>query len=387
MLGRMLTASLVALATSLVFVGSAAALDIADASPPSGSVGVPYRYTFSLSPGSGSAGASWSVSSGALPPGLALSSNDRTALVYGTPTQAGTFRFYLKVRDAPGPWVCCTEEEFSITIDPAFVISAGQDLPVGNVGSAYGYQLVTSGGTAQSWALAAGSLPAGMTLTPTGAIVGTPTQSAAAQFTVRAVEGSRSTTKQLTLKVTEPMSVTAPAPKLIKLGRQFLVQFTVKGGLGPFTWSGVGLPAGIGMNPATGQLGGRPTALGPLTLTVKVTDSLGATATANAAVLTAGKLALLTKSLPPARVGKAFRAALRTTGGAGRVTFKLAGSTPDWLRLQPGTATLSGTPKPQGKAKGAKRPGAVTYVLYVTATDALGQRSTAKLKLSVKPKA
>ena len=100
--GRTVLVSLAALVAALVLVVPASALDIADATPPTGTVGVPYSFTFSLAPGSGSAGASWSISSGSLPPGLSLSSNDRTALVYGTPTQAGAFSFYLKVTDAPG---------------------------------------------------------------------------------------------------------------------------------------------------------------------------------------------------------------------------------------------------------------------------------------------
>ena len=128
--GRTALVSLAALVAALVMVVPASALDIADASPPAGTVGVPYNFTFSLSPGSGSAGASWSISSGALPPGLALSSNDRTGTVYGTPTQAGAFSFYLKVTDAPGPWVCCTEEQFTILIDAGLDIVSGPDLPV-----------------------------------------------------------------------------------------------------------------------------------------------------------------------------------------------------------------------------------------------------------------
>ena len=151
--GRTILVTLAACVAVLAFAGTALALDIADASPPSGVVGMPYSYTFSLSPGSGSPGASWSVSSGALPPGLRLSSNDRTATVLGTPAQAGSFRFYLQVRDKPGPWVCCTEEEFTITVDPALDITASPDLPTGSVGSVYGYQLATAGGTAQTWAL------------------------------------------------------------------------------------------------------------------------------------------------------------------------------------------------------------------------------------------
>ena len=256
--GRTALVTLLACVAGLVLAAPALALDIADATPASGTVGVPYSFTFSLSPGSGSPGASWSISSGALPPGLRLSSNDRTATVLGTPTQAGSFNFYLKVRDKPGPWVCCTEEEFTITIDPALEITASPDLPAGNVGAAYGYQLATSGGTAQTWTLASGALPTGMTLSPEGALIGTPTQAALAQFTVRAVDGSRIAAKQFTLKVIEPIVVSAPAASAVKLGGQFLVAFAAKGGLGPYTWSGVDLPAGCRREPQDGT--GRRTA-------------------------------------------------------------------------------------------------------------------------------
>ena len=395
MLRRSAVASMVIVVAALTLAASASALDIADASPPAGTVGVPYSFTFSLSPGSGSAGSSWSISSGALPAGLALSSNDRTALVYGTPTQAGTFRFYVMVRDAPGPWICCTEEEFTITIADALAITAGQELPVGNMGEAYGYQLATSGGTATSWSVTSGALPSGIQLTPEGSIVGTPTQSTASQFTVKASDGSRTASKQFTLKVTEPMVVTAPTPLAIKLGRQFLVSFAVKGGLGPYTWAGVDLPAGIAVNPSTGQLGGRPTAAGKLAFGVKVTDSLGAAMTASATVTAANAPTIVTKQLPVARDGKRFHIRLVTSGGAGALQLRLGHGAPAWLRVDSTTGVLSGIvklPKPKlvktkhGKGH-AKRPKSKprAYTVDVTAFDTLGQRAVAKLGLTVRP--
>jgi hypothetical protein len=246
----------VACVAALAFAAPALALDIADASPPAGVVGAPYSFTFHLAPGSGSTGASWSIDSGALPPGLRLSSNDRSATVFGTPTQAGSFSFYLKVRDAPGPWVCCTEEEFTIVVEHGLVIDPGPELPAGNVGTAYGLQLTTSGGAAGSWTVAAGTLPAGMTLSADGALTGTPTEAALAQFTVRAVNGSRTAAKQLTLKVAEPIVVTAPPARTVKAGAQFLVAFAAKGGLAPYTWSAVNPPGGVVVNATTGQVTG-----------------------------------------------------------------------------------------------------------------------------------
>jgi Putative Ig domain len=398
--GRTGLASLGACVAALVLAAPALALDIADAVPTGGTVGVTYSLTFSLSPGSGSPGAKWTVDSGALPPGLKLSSNDRTATVSGTPTQAGTFRFYLKVRDKPGPWVCCTEEEFTITIDPALEITASPDLPPGNVGASYGYQLVTAGGTAQSWTLASGALPPGMTLSAGGALTGTPTQAALAQFTVRAADGSRSAAKQFTLKVIEPIVVSAPAARAVKVGGQFVVSFGAKGGLAPYTWTGVGLPAGVAVNAKTGQVGGRPKTVGRFTVTLTATDSLGTSSTATTTMRTVEKLAIVTTKLPVAHDGRRFKVTLRTSGGAGPLKLRLAGAKPKWLKLVNGGARLAGTPKlERGKPlfvvrhtkQGAKRIvkkrplKTATYNLYLTAVDQLGQRSVRRLKLIVKP--
>ena len=397
---RTLLASLLALVACFVLAAPSFALDIADASPSSGAVGVPYSYTFNLSPGSGSPGASWRIDSGILPPGLRLSSNDRSATVYGTPTQAGVFRFYIEVRDAPGPWICCTQEEFTIVIDPGLDITASPELPSGSVGAAYGYQLATAGGAATAWALTSGSLPAGMQLTSAGAIVGTPTQAAFSKITVKAVEGSRSASKQLTLKVTEPIVATAPAATAVKLGRQFLVAFGVKGGLAPYTWSGVDLPAGVAVNPSTGQVGGRPRVAGPLTIAVQVTDALGTIGSVRTTVDVANRLSIVSARLPLARDGKRFTAKLVTAGGAGPFKLRLAGSKPSWLRFDGATGRLSGRAKLRPRKplvltrhtrKGVKRvvkqrpPLPLTYNLYLTATDALGQRSTKTLKLTVQP--
>ena len=390
-------------ALALVLVPGATALDIADANPTVGVVGQPYSYTFQLSPGSGSPGASWSIKSGSLPPGLRLSSNDRTALVYGTPTQAGSFSFYIEVRDAPGPWVCCTQEEFTIVVVEGLSI-AQASLPSGSVGARYGYQLTTSGGTATSWAVTAGTLPPGLALNGAGAITGTPTQTASSTFTVRASDGSRVASKQFTLHVVEPLVVTPPAAKAIKLGRSFVLTVTAKGGLAPYKWSGASLPSGINVNPTTGQVGGRPQGLGTLSLVVTATDALGASQSVTATVQVVGRLSIVTTSLRSARNGKRFAATLQTSGGGTPVALKLLGPLPRGLTFDASRGVLSGVPtlptrKPLVKTKRVKTKGAVklvkrvvpraplahTYTLYVVATDALGQRDSQKLRLTVRP--
>jgi len=394
---------LAALAGALALAGAAFALDIADGDPPSGTVGAAYSYTFKLSPGSGSPGVTWSISSGALPPGLSLHGNDRTATVSGTPTQAGSFSFYLQARDAPGPWVCCTEVQYTIKIGEGLNIVTGA-LPNGNVGTAYGFQLGTSGGTANSWTVTAGSLPAGLTLGNTGAITGTPTTASLSTFTVRASDGSRVATKQFTLGIAEPVVVTAPDETTVKLGRAFLVSFSATGGVQPYKWSATGLPTGVNIDAATGKIGGRPAAEGDIQLAVTATDALGTTQTSTAVVHVVGKVSITTTDLPAARNGKRYRATLEAEGGGEPLTLRLLGGLPRGLTFDAAQGVLQGVPKLAARkplvktkvkhtASGDKRvrvviqrkPLAHRYTLYFLVRDALGQRASQKLHLTVAP--
>ena len=80
-----------------------------------GTVGTAYLQNFFSSGGVGPF--AWSVASGALPPGLALSSPSAPQVtgneLNGTPTKAGTFKFTIKVTDSAGDQAT---EPASITI-------------------------------------------------------------------------------------------------------------------------------------------------------------------------------------------------------------------------------------------------------------------------------
>ena len=67
-------------------------------SPPDGIVGTAYTHTFPA--GGGEPPLSFSISAGALPPGLVL--NGATGDVTGTPTLAGVFAFTVQVMDSIG---------------------------------------------------------------------------------------------------------------------------------------------------------------------------------------------------------------------------------------------------------------------------------------------
>ena len=78
-------------------MGSALPLQIETASLPGGTVGEGYSQSVTASGGEGSY--SWSVASGSLPEGLALSSGTPSATISGTPGAAGDYAFTLQVSD------------------------------------------------------------------------------------------------------------------------------------------------------------------------------------------------------------------------------------------------------------------------------------------------
>lgn len=98
----------------------------------------------------------WTVSSGALPPGLSLSTD---GVVSGTPTTTGAFNFTAKVVDSQTPTAAVTTQGFTITINPPLSL-ASTPLASGIVGGAYGQSIVASNGVQPyAYAVAYGSLP------------------------------------------------------------------------------------------------------------------------------------------------------------------------------------------------------------------------------------
>jgi hypothetical protein len=93
------------------------------------------------------------------------------------------------------------------------VTSDGTSLPVPRVGVPYAGALEALGGTAPyAWSLAAGALPPGLTLSPAGAIAGTPTAAGAATFTVQVTDtAGGAATRAMTLTVAKGPTTTTLA--------------------------------------------------------------------------------------------------------------------------------------------------------------------------------
>ena len=151
----------------------------------------------------------WSVASGSLPPGLALTSpyagSDNNSQLSGTPTTAGTFTFTMRVSDYDGQQAT---QQFSLTVDPPLQIST-TPLATGTVGAPYSRDLPAQGGAPPySWSVVTNinELPPGLTLSTTApnfnnVLTGTPTKAGTYSFPMQ-VQDSQDNTATATVTIT-----------------------------------------------------------------------------------------------------------------------------------------------------------------------------------------
>src|SRR5262249_22109260 len=99
----------------------------------------------------------------------------------------------------------------------------------------------------------------------------------------------------------------------------------------------------------------------------------GRTATANATLGVAARLAITTLHLAPAKLGRSYRTRLATVGGVQPVAWKaVGGHLPHGVRFTKSPAALAGTPRRAG-----------TFRLSLEARDSLGAKAQRKLVLRV----
>ena len=175
---------------------------ITTSSLPGGLVGQAYSQALAATGGDGSY--AWSVSAGALPDGLTLSTAGN---ITGAPTQAEMASFTVQVVSAGQSATSSLSIAVAAPIPPPSITTTS--LPSGTVGQTYGQTLAATGGDgAYAWSVTSGSLPSGLTLSTAGNVTGTPTQAEAASFTVQVVSAGQSATASLSIAVV----ATPPAP-------------------------------------------------------------------------------------------------------------------------------------------------------------------------------
>jgi VCBS repeat-containing protein len=358
-------------------------ISISPVSLPSGAPGSAYSATFSQT--GGASPVTWTISAGALPPGLSFSSSGAFT---GTPTLAGFYSITVKATDKNG---CIGVATLPLTVScPGIAVTpsttAGPGvLPAGTGGVAYSsITFSQSGGTAPiSWSVSAGALPPGMTLSSAGALSGTPATTGAFTFTVQATDANGCIgALPLSLAVNPKCPLITIAPTSLPSAAAGVVypavSFSQTGGVAPVTWAATALPPGMSFSTG-GVLTGTPTGVGVFNITVTATDANGCTATLALPLgvgVTCPTIVIPAVNLATGISGTAYTAVtLTANGGVGTMTWTVAGGALPAGMSFSSTGALSGTPSQTG-----------TFNFTVQATDSNGCFATRDLSLVVNSK-
>ncbi|MDL2718597.1 MAG: putative Ig domain-containing protein [Acidobacteriota bacterium] len=330
-----------------------------------GAVGVPYTaVAFSQTGAVG--GVTWSFT-GTLPTGMTLTPG---GVFSGTPTQAGTFPITVTATDAGG---CAGSVAVTLSTCPTVTVT-NPATSSATAGTAFSQTFTQSGGAPPAaFALASGTLPAGLTLAPAGTLSGTPTQTGTFPITVKATDanGCIGTGSVYPLVVgCGSVTVTNPGVATGTAGTPFSQTFTQAGGVGAVTFSLTSgtLPTGLTLA-ANGTLSGTPTQTGSFPITVKATDAntcngTGATYTL---VISCQVITVTKPAVAAGTVGAPFSQTFTQAGAIGTATFTTTSTLPAGMSLS-AAGVLSGTPGQPG-----------TFPIVVKVTDSNGCIGTSAL--------
>ena len=346
-----------------------------------GFVGLGYNTSLQVTGGVGNR--SFALAAGsALPAGLSL--NTATGAITGTPTAAGSFTFSAALTDSAATPVTATAS-FTLGVSalqlnaPRLVNAvAGQAYPTLSYSAQFNQGAVT-------YAVTAGALPAGLSLSSAGVLSGTVTTAGTANFTVTATDAAGQKASQpQTITVVPVLALTGFTIPSVNGGTAIPpVTFAATGGTAPYIYTvaaGSALPAGLSLNPITGILSGTPSTPGNYTFAVTAKDAGTGTVlqTANAtSTLTVGiaPLTISTSTLPNGVPGSPYRGQLAATGGIGPYSFAVTGGT------LPAGITLSSSGLLSGRPSTVLGPS--TFTVSVTDAQVTPATATKSLTLTI----
>lgn len=302
----------------------------------------------------------YSLSSGALPPGLTL--NAGTGTISGTLGAAGTYDFTIT---ATGFLGATGSAAVQLTVLNPAIIAMPATLPPATFGIAYGQSVAASGGTTPYvYTVSLGALPQGVTLdAATGALSGAPSQLGTANFQITATDANGFFASQAYTVVTQAPVITVTGSfGGATVGAPYSATVNVTGGATPRSFSFDGtLPSGLSLDTTTGALTGTPTATGTFNFGIIARDANGFTGRVDGIVeVDAQPMITLPSVLATPRQGRPYAQALDASGGTPPYIYALAsGSLPTGLELNPLTGRITGTPTASG-----------TFTFEIRATDA-----------------
>jgi len=259
-------------------------------------------------------------------------------------------------------------------------------LPSEAVNQPYGPVTMTAAGGSGSYSWSVTGAPAGLSMSATGILSGTPTTAGTFSLSVSVAGGG------VTASATFPVTIAAHALPLQVPGGGGTTPVTVPGGAvsipysqslpanygsPPYSWSLLGgaLPTGLSLA-SSGTVSGIPTQAGTFAFTAKVTDSSGASASSAFAITIApqGLTITTTSPLPNGIAASDYPAQIMTaSGGYAPYTFQVTtGALPGGLVFSGGQ--ISGTPTTSG-----------VFTFTVTVTDSSQSTATASFQITILP--
>ncbi len=249
-------------------------------------------------------------------------------------------------------------------------------LPAVIAGAQDSQQITAAGGTPPyTFAVTAGTLPPGLTLSAAGALSGNPTTLGSYTFTIRATDssaipdqGSASYTLQV-MQVKLALTLSPAILPAVTAGAQDSQQITAAGGTPPYTFAVTAgtLPPGLALS-AAGALSGTPTTAGSYKFTITATDSSATPGKGSApyTLLVAPGIITITlapDALPDGIPCTSYDQTITASGGTAPYSFSVSsGSLPPGLSLSP-AGVFSGSPEITPKGNGQ------SYSFTIQATD------------------
>jgi large repetitive protein len=248
--------------------------------------------------------------------------------------------------------------------------------PKAHVGQPYSLQLLAKAGCdLYRWEVTNGSLPAGLTMSSSGLVTGTPTASGPTQPWVTVHDllpseggypwcgGDNQSQRQFVFTAVPGLSIQNQSVPGGTMGQPYSVTFTalsvtntnpVQGSPADATWSvqSGNLPAGVTLS-SQGVLSGTPTSEGSYQFVVKAVGGSDTSDTETETLVVRQPIAVsspfATGTAPKAEVSVPLSVAQTATGGAGTFTWSVSeGTLPAGVVLNP-DGTLSGTPTVPGR--------------------------------------
>src|SRR5205085_2526501 len=138
---------------------------------------------------------------------------------------------------------------YSLAVQALPVSVVQSVLPVGTVAFPYSQQLSATGGSGTGYTFSATGLPAGLTLSGSGLLSGTPTSATGSPFTINVTvtdSNSATGTQTYALTVDPAISVSPGTLPTATVGTLYSRQLTASGGSGlGYNYTASGLPAGL----------------------------------------------------------------------------------------------------------------------------------------------